>query len=313
MPRGRKAPPKKIVEEDIVSDEDEVNTEDLDDVDISDDEILDAELSDEGVEDDIENDIEYDVENDIEDDVEEESVVREKPVRKQRKTKSQEKPKRQTKMAERGQKSYRLLCDSIKPLGNTPPFDESMAKTLTKDGSREYTILNVNKNRFTGKNPTPAAKKVASRISRCYNSDEEISFRFCLKETTQGSNNEIREYICNMKELDKPKSIVKGDTTYTIRFDPQIKSYKPPTNDSSSETTKVDKKSTQRKASSSKSKAPSSKSKASSPKSKASTSTRGKTTNANIQTSSRKSSQTKATPSRGTVGGTRGRGRRVKA
>lgn len=220
MARSRKTPAKKIVEEeeeDLLLEDEDINSDDLDDIDVSD-----VESEDEEVQEEDDNE-----EEEVPDDEEETPSSSSGKRQRSQKPRTPEKAKRQTKMAEKGKKSYRLISDSIQPLGDTPPFEESMTRTLTKNGSGQYTILNLTKNRFTGKNPIPAAKKVASKINKCYNPDNEISFTFSIKETTQGSKNDVYHYVCEMKKLNKPKTIVKGDTEYIIRFDPKIRAYKP--------------------------------------------------------------------------------------
>ena len=118
---------------------------------------------------------------------------------------------------EPGKRYFKILVDSIQP--------ESGSPTVTiGDGKDE---LSSNGGRYTGKNPMQAAKKAFTRICRVAADGGECTYVFSVQETTQSSAKKVFTYRGVRKELDEPQEVTKGETSYSIRFNSEVRSYKP--------------------------------------------------------------------------------------
>ena len=125
--------------------------------------------------------------------------------------------------SEDGERTFKILVDSIVPENNTPPPSE---KILKSDGGKSK-----------GKNPMQAAKKIFNRICRCTEYDDgegkKSSYKgsyiyvFKIQETTPGSANKIFSYRGERLRLDKPQLIPRGEIEYYVNYTSKVKSYKP--------------------------------------------------------------------------------------
>jgi len=134
------------------------------------------------------------------------AVAKKAPVKKVAAKTTTEKPKRY----------FKIVLTEIVPQGSSPPIN---TENLSAGGGR-----------YVGKNPMQAAKKAFTRISKASadgKSKKECSYVFSIAETTQTSAKKTFVYIGVRRELDEPQQVTKGDTTYPIRFESKVSSYKP--------------------------------------------------------------------------------------
>lgn len=118
---------------------------------------------------------------------------------------------------EPGKRYFKILVDSINPESGSPTVPIGDAKDE----------LSSNGGRYTGKNPMQAAKKAFTRICRVAADGGECTYVFSVQETTQSSAKKVFTYRGVRKELDEPQEVTKGETSYSIRFNSEVRSYKP--------------------------------------------------------------------------------------
>jgi hypothetical protein len=128
--------------------------------------------------------------------------------------------KASTKTTEEGDKPgtryFRINLDSIKAEDNSPNVQ---LEDLSKGGGR-----------YTGRNPMQAAKKAFTRIAKAGDDKKnksECAYIFSIQETTQGSTKKVFVYRGTRRALETPQVVKKGDTTYNIYFDSDVRAYKP--------------------------------------------------------------------------------------
>ncbi|MDX1471795.1 MAG: hypothetical protein R3213_09890 [Flavobacteriaceae bacterium] len=187
MPRRRKATPKKFKVTDDIPEE-----KSGDDIPVNEDEL---------------NSEESEEDNSSYEESEEEDVAPKKP----RTNASAKPPKREDDDA--GRRYFKILIESIKPETNSPPVQEDK--------------LSASGGRYTGKNPMQAAKKAFTRICRVSVGGGECTYIFSIQETTQSSAKKVFTYRGVRRELDTPQKVTKGDVSYSIRFNSEVRSYKP--------------------------------------------------------------------------------------
>ena len=113
-----------------------------------------------------------------------------------------------------GKRCFKILLETVEPLEDSPSVDEDKLK-----GGGKY----------TGKNPIQAAKKAFSKICKnCSDkTSEQMIYLFSIKETTKGSPGKVSQYRGVRRKLDEPRKVVKGGTTYEVKFHNEVKPYKP--------------------------------------------------------------------------------------
>ena len=114
---------------------------------------------------------------------------------------------------EPGKRYFKILVSSIIPENKSPNVQDD---DISSGGGR-----------YTGKNPMQAAKKAFTRICRVATAGGECTYIFSIQETTQTSSKKSFTYRGVRTELEKPQEVKKGDTTYLIRFNSEVRSHKP--------------------------------------------------------------------------------------
>lgn len=112
-----------------------------------------------------------------------------------------------------GKRKFKVLLETVRPGDKSSPKPDS--KKLSAGGGH-----------YTGNNPMQAAKKAFTRICRSVTDGGSCSYIFSVKETSRGSKGKTFTYRGERVELDEPKELKKGNSTFKIRFNTSLKAYK---------------------------------------------------------------------------------------
>jgi len=119
---------------------------------------------------------------------------------------------------EPGKRYFKILVDSIQPESGSPTVTDrwwqGRAQLERWPLHREESHASRQRRPFT-------------RICRVAADGGECTYVFSVQETTQSSAKKVFTYRGVRKELDEPQEVTKGETSYSIRFNSEVRSYKP--------------------------------------------------------------------------------------